>query len=293
MSHINPLQQILCETFLGRLIETDREPSSRFRFEMRATLYSTRRRLTTVCESHGRPASPRTQSGHPSRRRGALRIRAMFGSPDFSETAPVPDAIPATAVDSDWRSFRAKLVARYPEQHNALEWAHPLPSPELGCILVAHPLMFAQQQTYFNLAVIFVFVHDHFGTAGLILNKPTRYSLGDLDLMKNAANGFEDNTLYMGGDVGDDALNLLHPFKDIKDSVPVIDGVYLNGFEEAQKSILKGKRRPSDFKWYARYCGWHPGQVISFFKAFSLPFWFSWRKSAKVVFGFLQLVVLI
>lgn len=28
-------------------------------------------------------------------------------------------------------------------------WAHPIPRPERGCLLVAHPLLFRAQQTYF------------------------------------------------------------------------------------------------------------------------------------------------
>ena len=28
-------------------------------------------------------------------------------------------------------------------------WAHPIPRPERGCLLVAHPLLFRSQQTYF------------------------------------------------------------------------------------------------------------------------------------------------
>lgn len=212
------------------------------------------RRLSAVADVWARPKSSK-------RARGVARCRAMFGAPELPERTPIPDSIPR-ASGSDWRSFRAKLVAQYgPPEEELMEWAHALPAPELGCVLLAHPMMFAQQQIYFNFGVIFVFVHDQNGSAGLILNKPTRYTIGELEGMRSALDGFEENPLYLGGDVGNDALNVLHRFKDVGDSVEVMEGVYLNGFEEAQKAVLKGIKNASDFKFYARYCGWNPGQV--------------------------------
>ena len=233
---------------------------------MRSSFYSARRSLSVVSDGQCRSSSPNAAPRRFSRRRdtNAVRCRMVFGSPEQPETSPpsVPDSIPNISPESDWRKFRAKLVARFESSENEpTEWAHPLPAPELGCVLVAHPLMFTKQQTYFNLAVIFVFVHDQTGSAGLILNKPTRYTFGELDVTKNVSLGFEENPLYLGGDVGDDSLNLLHRFKDLGNSVEVVEGVYLNGYEEAQQAVLRGTKNASDFKWYARYCGWYPGQV--------------------------------
>ena len=73
-------------------------------------------------------------------------------------------------MDTDWRDFRARLVAgsrragapTQEQQDAAAEpsgrdtdidggrWAHSVPGPERGCLLVAHPLVFLQSQTYFN-----------------------------------------------------------------------------------------------------------------------------------------------
>lgn len=121
--------------------------------------------------------------------------------------------------------------------------------------------MFNKQQTYFNLAVIFLFVHGEGGSAGLILNKPTRYRLGDFSVSKDVTEGFEQNTLFLGGDVGDTSLHLVHKFADLEHSIEVMEGVYINGFEAAQKAVLQGTKKPSDFNWYTRYCGWQKGQV--------------------------------
>lgn len=37
-----------------------------------------------------------------------------------------------------------------PEGSEALYWAHSIPQPETGCLLIAHPLMFTTSQQYFS-----------------------------------------------------------------------------------------------------------------------------------------------
>jgi putative transcriptional regulator len=71
----------------------------------------------------------------------------------------------------DWRAFRAQLVAATATTDEANSsadssatpapprptsadgdalWAHRIAEPERGCLLVAHPLMFSNAQTYFS-----------------------------------------------------------------------------------------------------------------------------------------------
>lgn len=85
-------------------------------------------------------------------------------------------------------------------------------------------------------------------------------------MSKDVAGGFEQNTLFLGGDVGDTSLHLVHKFADLERSIEVMEGVYINGFEAAQKAVLEGTKKPSDFTWYTRYCGWQRGQVRDSFK---------------------------
>ena len=97
----------------------------------------------------------------------------------------LPDTLPLAGADTDWRAFRARLVAATsagasgegaaaaagtPDAEDD-PWAHKLPRPEQGCLLLAHPLMFSSAQTYFHQAVILLFQHDERGSAGLILNR--------------------------------------------------------------------------------------------------------------------------
>lgn len=71
-------------------------------------------------------------------------------------SSSVPDTLPVASGSSDWRSFRAALLAaERGETAAAAEvqqsgWAHILPQAEQGCLLLAHPLFFHQNQTYFR-----------------------------------------------------------------------------------------------------------------------------------------------
>lgn len=60
--------------------------------------------------------------------------------------------------------------------------------------MLANEEMFTQEQQYFYRAVILVIQHGYEGTVGLILNRPTTFTMGDVctgDLYR--VPGMEDN----------------------------------------------------------------------------------------------------
>lgn len=65
----------------------------------------------------------------------------------------------------------------------------------------------------------------------------------------------------MGGDVGLRTLHLIHNVKTLKGSIEILDGVFLGGFDHVKEAVANGECKSSDIKWYARYCGWGPGQL--------------------------------
>ena len=65
-------------------------------------------------------------------------------------------------------------------------------------------------------AVIFLFEHDDTASAGFILNRPTERLLGKLVGADELCPEFADNTVYLGGDVGDDTMHFLHGCSDIQ-----------------------------------------------------------------------------
>ncbi|CAM9456001.1 unnamed protein product, partial [Ectocarpus fasciculatus] len=145
-----------------------------------------------------------------------------------------------TGDNKDFRLFRAKLRAgsddKWKEQLRRNvnvgqlagqdAWAHELSAPEKGCLIVAKSTQFSMAQTYFNEAVIFLASYDEAGSAGFILNRPTSVQLGDL-VEGNALRQFQKTPLYLGGDVGEGNVQILHPFGPDKltDSMEIIPGV--------------------------------------------------------------------
>ncbi|GAX79744.1 hypothetical protein CEUSTIGMA_g7185.t1 [Chlamydomonas eustigma] len=200
-----------------------------------------------------------------------------------SSSSMVPDSLPLLGADTDWRTFRARLVAQErmssedtsalttdiddvnPQglmEHGSL-WAHSIALPERGALLLAHPLMFEQSQQYFHQAVILLLDHDETGSIGVILNRPSDYNLGKLVLSEPQMGQFDSCRLYVGGDVGDNRMQMLHSIQELQGCKEVVKGVYMGGIEGARSKVVAGEATADDFRWYAGYAGWGPGQLQS------------------------------
>ena len=79
-------------------------------------------------------------------------IRRPDDAGEASPESVIPDSMPLSASDTDWRDFRARLVASTSGRTDSSGsdiWVHSVPRAEAGCILIAHPLMFTATQQYF------------------------------------------------------------------------------------------------------------------------------------------------
>jgi putative transcriptional regulator len=210
-------------------------------------------------------------------------------SSEDAEKLPTPEDDVAPALEGDWRDFRARLVSMESgagsstdeeekveeasgpnlellrEQNPALAaekpWAHVIGAPERGCLLVARGDNFTQGQQYFHQAVILMLEHNEKGSMGVILNRPTQYSMGYVS--GDESGPFAQNALYFGGDVGDGTVSFLHGSSSVTGSVEVSAGVFLGGYESACELVKTGEVEANDCKFFARYCGWGPGQLQS------------------------------
>lgn len=214
-------------------------------------------------------------------RKGNQIARCLPEPKSSGDDLEIPDFMPIVDSETDWRKFRAGLIAASSKKATEAgvkgpgkdlravmmefeedgEWAHHIKAVEPGCLLVAHPLLFSEKQTHFYHAVVLIFMHDERGTAGLILNNPTMHNIGGVAGAESLAPVFEDNTLYLGGDVGINTLHVLHPYGSIQDSREVVRGVHIGGLQDSVWYVEQGRAKPEDFKWFGRYCGWAPGQV--------------------------------
>lgn len=217
----------------------------------------------------------------------------------------IPDTVPVVSQQDDWREFRAKLVrssqknmifmgeeytgATFDESLSDNEaqcsedhWAHVLAHPEKGCLLLANPLMFTTGQTYFNKAVILLFSHGTDGSAGIMLNKPTQHVMKEFKDASTLPDAYDDCTLYLGGDVGPEVLNILHQVDGVDDSDQIVPGVYLGGVHGVANALESGKANASDVKLMTRYAGWRPGQLEEEVKA---GVWIVTAASRDVIMG--------
>ena len=183
-----------------------------------------------------------------------------------SSSSPSPSSSPSSSSSSS-----SKL------------WAHPLSRPERGCVLVAHPLLFTSTQTYFSKSVVFLIEHDdgedaaaagiddgggegrgagggggerrvRGGTAGLILNKATTITLGDVGGgVAPLLPTFGSSTLHLGGDVERSSLHVVHGVPGLPGSIEVVSGVRVGGVDAAAEAVREGRASAGDFKFLHGY----------------------------------------
>eukprot|EP00959_Pyramimonas_sp_CCMP1952_P241239 5041740-Pyramimonas_sp.AAC.1 len=73
-------------------------------------------------------------------------------------------------------------------------------------------------QQYFNQAVILIIEHNETGSMGIILNRPTGYTMGQVT---DQSGPFATNPVYLGGDVGDGAVSLIHGQSDVENALEI------------------------------------------------------------------------
>lgn len=130
-----------------------------------------------------------------------------------------------------------------------------MPPPAPGVLLIAEPPM---ADPNFRRTVILLCEHTLEGSFGLVLNRPTEFSLSQA-----AAEALPfDADLWMGGPVQPETLHYLHPYGDLDGALPVHDGVYWGGdFEEVRSGVAAGWLDATRFRFFVGYSGWGAGQL--------------------------------
>lgn len=147
-------------------------------------------------------------------------------------------------------------------------WAHRVPQPEEGCVLVARPSDVASSG-FFDRSVVLVISHNDEGTYGLTLNKP----MGGLSSVAAdpstpigeafriaKAECFVENDLLNGGPVSEGSMLLLHS-KKLASASMVMDGVYCGGLLGAIVACRSGELSASECRFFSGYAAWEGGQL--------------------------------
>ncbi|MBL7790265.1 MAG: YqgE/AlgH family protein [Chitinophagales bacterium] len=126
---------------------------------------------------------------------------------------------------------------------------------EPGSLLISYPFL---EDDYFYRSVICMIEHNGEGSFGLIINKKMPYKIGELVPILSHL----DNHIYMGGPVDTQSLFFLHPYPDLKDTMKVAEGLYMNGdIQELKDMIELDFAQGQEIRFYLGYSGWSVNQL--------------------------------
>ncbi len=125
-----------------------------------------------------------------------------------------------------------------------------------GSLLLSEPFM---EDPNFKRTVILITEHDKDGTLGLILNRPTIFTVNQM------IGNFPHISAFMnyGGPIDPERLNFLHAYPDlISEGFEIIPNVYWNGnFEELKENVKAKKVLPQNILFFSGYAGWEYEQL--------------------------------
>lgn len=144
-----------------------------------------------------------------------------------------------------------------------------------GCLLVASPRL---PDPNFYRSVVLIIQHDEQGAFGLILNRATDNSVGEVWSMITEKPVENDQPVHFGGPVGGPLLALHANKKCIEREV--VPGVYFATHRDHLNKIVGEPAHP--FRIFSGYSGWGAGQLENELKSGS---WMTIAASARYVFG--------
>lgn len=127
-----------------------------------------------------------------------------------------------------------------------------------GDFLIATPEL---SDPNFYHSVVFIAGHDAEGTIGVIVNRETRFSLGEVLEQNGALRGSIDK-VYWGGPVRQHTLVFLFSAaSQPDDAMHVVDDLYLSGNLEVLERLVGAEPRGGELRIYAGLASWAPGQL--------------------------------
>ena len=139
---------------------------------------------------------------------------------------------------------------------------HGTPLPARTPALPTHSLRIPQMsQTYFRLAAILILECSDSGALGIILNRPSQYKLRDVQFTTGEMDAFAGNALYMGGDVGEGSVIVVTTSAAVDGATEIAAGIRVATVADAAAAVQAGRARTDEFRFFAQYSGWGPGQL--------------------------------
>ncbi|XP_027341054.1 uncharacterized protein LOC113854316 [Abrus precatorius] len=185
----------------------------------------------------------------------------------------------------DWREFRAKLYKDELKEisdtdtHNqggtlhsskplGTKWAHPIPVPETGCVLVATEKLDGVR-TFERTVVLLLRSgtrHPQGGPFGIVINRPLHKKIKHMkptnhDLLTT----FSDCSLHFGGPL-EASMVLLKTGEKLKlpgfeEVIPGLCFGSRSSLDDAAGLVKKGILEPHHFQFFVGYAGWQLDQL--------------------------------
>jgi len=126
-----------------------------------------------------------------------------------------------------------------------------------GKLLISHPKI---QDGIFAKSVVFVYRHTDEGSLGVILNKPSTWTVREF--MKTKKVHYPgDEVMYKGGPVNKYAVILLHEDKwESTSTIRVCDGIAMSSDEEMVERIARNDA-PKSWRMFVGISAWSSNQL--------------------------------
>jgi putative transcriptional regulator len=133
--------------------------------------------------------------------------------------------------------------------------------PEEGTFLKGQLLLDSGQLrgSFFQRSVVLICQHDAEGAFGLILNRATGSSVGEV-IVADLPDSLKADPLFLGGPVQPTALSFLHSDSFIADA-NVMPNLSLGHSVDALMDLGESFSPTRKLKMFAGYAGWSPGQL--------------------------------
>lgn len=122
-------------------------------------------------------------------------------------------------------------------------------------VLAAVPIL---RDPNFYRTVVLICDHNEEGTFGLVLNRET--DMEPDQILEEL--GKPGDTIRIGGPVQPNTLHYLHELGGpIKESIPLVDGLWWGGDFDSLKQEMAGRTSEGDIRYFLGYSGWGEGQL--------------------------------
>jgi putative transcriptional regulator len=113
--------------------------------------------------------------------------------------------------------------------------------------------------SFFNRTVVLICQHDSDGAFGLVLNRPSNSTVGDM-LVADLPVALKKETLYLGGPVQPAAMSYLHTDTYVPDA-NVLPNLSLGHSLDSLTDLSESFSSTQQIRVFAGYAGWSPGQL--------------------------------